>query len=470
MLRLSSPPQLFQGRMSRRELLRVGSLAAGGLTLSQFLRLQSFAAAPATAQRCIFVFLNGGASQLDTFDMKPAAPQGIRGPYRPIATSIPGTQITEKLPRLAQLTHRYAIVRSAHHHLLAHNSGAAYALSGHSPGTDQDIAPKPTDHPAMGSVVAKVRPTTNGLPSFVLTPTLLFDMGFPTPSAGGGWLGNRYDAFPVVRNRMMARSPAWEGQLPIPEGLRLPAEVTFDRLSARDSLLASVDTAFAAAHRRASLQTLDAHQQNAMDLILSPKSRAAFDLSQESPEVHERYGRFEMGQVLLLARRLIESGVRFVTANAVSNPPNTKLSAFQIWDTHFDHFRLYDSHLLPELDQSLSALIEDLEQRNLLDDTLLIVMGEFGRTPTINNADGGGRDHWSKAYSMLFAGGGVRGGLVYGATDAHAAEVKDRPVRPDDLSATVFSALGITHDQMLPDMRGRPHRISDGEPIASLFG
>jgi uncharacterized protein (DUF1501 family) len=268
----------------------------------------------------------------------------------------------------------------------------------------------------------------------------------------------------------MSRSPPWEGKLPVPEGLRLPAEVTFDRLSARESLLGSVDEAFASAHRRASLQTLNAHQQRAMDLILSPKSRAAFDLAQEPPEVHDRYGRHEMGQVLLLARRLIEGGVRFVTANAVSNPPDTKLSAFQIWDTHFDHFRLYDSHLLPELDQSLSALLEDLDQRRLLDDTLVIVMGEFGRTPTINSAPGGGRDHWSKAYSLLFAGGGVRGGVVYGASDAHAAEVKDRPVRPDDLSATVFSALGITPDQMLPDMRGRPHRISDGEPITALFG
>ena len=455
--------------LSRRELLRAGALTIGGLTLSRFFELRALAEAAATAERCIFVFLNGGQSQLDTFDMKPEAPDAIRGPYRPVSTSVPGIQITEKLPRLSQLAHKYAIVRSAHHHLLAHNSGAAYALSGHSPGTDQDIAPKPTDHPAMGSVASKLLSTVNGLPGYVLTPTLLFDMGFPTPSAGGGWLGNRYDAFPVVRNRMMARSPAWEGKLPTPEGLRLPTEVNFDRLASRESLLATVDTAFETEHRLASLQTLTSHQQNALNLILSPQSRAAFDLEQEPANVHDRYGRFEMGQVLLLARRLIESGVRFVTANAVSNPENTKLSAFQIWDTHFDHFRLYDSHLLPELDQSLSALLEDLDSRDLLRDTLVIVMGEFGRTPTINNADGGGRDHWSKAYSVLFAGGGVRGGQVYGTTDQHAAEVKDRPVRPDDLSATIFHALGIPYDCMLEDMRGRPHRISEGEPILPLF-
>lgn len=469
MLSFSGIVGATSGPVSRRELLRAGALTIGGLTLSRFLELRALAAAAPTAQHCIFVFLNGGQAQLDTFDMKPEAPIGIRGPYRPIPTSVPGIHVSEKLPRLAQLAHRYAIVRSAHHHLLAHNSGAAYALSGHSPGTDQDIAPKPTDHPAMGAVVSKVLPPLNGLPGFVLTPTLLFDMGFPTPSAGGGWLGNRYDAFPVVRNRMMARSPAWEGKLPIPEGLRLPEDVSFDRLSARGALLENVDAVFAAEQQGGALQSLNSHQQNALDLILSPKSRAAFDLAQEPADVHERYGRFEMGQVLLLARRLIESGVRFVTANAVSNPENTRLSAFQIWDTHFDHFRLYDSHLLPEFDRSLSALLEDLEQRGLLCETLVIVMGEFGRTPTINAADGGGRDHWSKAYSVLLAGGGIRGGQVYGATDAHAAEVKDRPVRPDDLSATVFHALGIPHDCMLADMRGRPHRISDGEPILPLF-
>ena len=172
-----------------------------------------------------------------------------------------------------------------------------------------------------------------------------------------------------------------------------------------------------------------------------------------------------MGQVFLLARRMIEAGVRFVTANAVSNPPNTKLSAFQIWDTHFDHFRLYDSHLLPEFDQALSALLGDLSDRGLLDETLVVVMGEFGRTPTINKRAGGGRDHWSRAYSVLLAGGGIRGGNVYGRTDAVAGEVKDLPVRPDDLAATLYEALGIPHDTMLPDAQQRPHRITEGQPV-----
>ena len=378
------------------------ALTVGGLTLAQFLGRRAAAQTAGRAKHCILMLLNGGMAQQDTFDMKPAAPDSVRGPYQPISTRVPGVQICEKLPRLAQLTHKMAIVRSAHHHLLAHNTGAAYALSGHSPGTDQNIAPTASDHPTYGSVVSKVLPSPPSMPSFVLTPTYLFDMGFPTPSAGGGWLGKTYDPFPVVRNRMMARSPAWEGKLPVPEALRLPEGVDPSRLQARKSLLKSVDESFAEAHRLAGLQSLEVHQSKAMQLILSPETQAAFDLSHEPAEVHDRYGRFEMGQVMLLARRMIEAGVRFVTANAVSNPDNTRLSPFQIWDTHFDHFRLYNDNLLPEFDQSLSALITDLDERGLLDETLIVVMGEFGRTPKINAAKDGGRDHWSRAYSMQF--------------------------------------------------------------------
>lgn len=455
----------------RREVLCAGGLALGGLTLADLIRSstrgESIAGRP--ARHCIFVFLNGGPAQLDTFDMKPDAPEGIRGPYRPIATSVPGIQITEKLPRLAAVADRYAIIRSAHHHLSAHNSSAAYVLSGHSPGTDANIAPTPNDHPTFGSVVARVLPPPERMPPFVLTPTFLFDMGFPTPSAGGGWLGRAYDPFPVVRNRMMVASPKWEGKLPIPEGLQLPEDVSLGRLAARRNLLAGIDDEFARTHRLASLLTLDAAQEQALDLILSADSRAAFDLALEPPTVHDRYGRHEMGQVLLLSRRLIEAGVRFVTANAVSNPSNTRLSAFQIWDTHFDHFRLYNDNLLPELDQSLSALLLDLHDRGLLDETLVIVMGEMGRTPRINDNAGGGRDHWAKAYSVLVAGGGIRGGQTYGTTDAHAAEVLDLPVLPDDIAATIFQRLGIPHDLMLKDATDRPHRISDGEPITALF-
>ena len=185
--------------------------------------------------------------------------------------------------------------------------------------------------------------------------------------------------------------------------------------------------------------------------------------------MHERYGRSEMGQVLLLSRRLIEAGVRFVTANAVSNPENTKLSAFQIWDTHFDHFRLYDQHLMPELDRGLSALIGDLEERGLLQETLIIVMGEMGRTPTINNSQDGGRDHWGRAYSVLFAGAGIRAGQVVGATDRHAGEVKDSPARPDDIAATLYEILGIPHDLTIKDATDRPRHITDGTPIQPLL-
>jgi hypothetical protein len=464
MLSWLSKPFLHRGQWSRRALLRAGALGLGDLTLPDLLAAEAASPRRAKARSCIFIFLNGGAAQLDTFDLKPDAPSGIRGPYKPIATRTPGIALCEKLPRLAQWTHRLAIVRSAHHHLTAHNSSAAYALSGRSPGSDANIAPTAGDHPAMGAVIARLTPP-GPLPPFVLTPTYLFDMGFPTPSAGGGWLGRSFDPFPVVRNQMMSASPRWDGELPVPVGMALPAEVSSRRLTEREALAHRLD-----GRATVDAPAFDAHRRKALELILSPAARRVFDLSQEPDRVRDRYGRFEMGQVFLLARRLVEAGVRFVTANAVSNPPHTRLSAFQIWDTHVDHFRLYDSHLLPELDQALSALLTDLVDRGLLDETLVLVMGEFGRTPKINNAGGGGRDHWPLAYSVLFAGGGIRGGTVYGSTDRIAGEVKDLPVRPDDLAATVFEALGIPSDGMLPDQRQRPHRISEGQPVRALFG
>ena len=472
MLVLNGKPFRYGGRLTRRELLRAGLLTIGGVSTSDLLRVQAQAALgrSSKAKHCIFVFLNGGPSQLDTFDMKPSAPDGIRGPYDPIATSVPGIRICEKLPRLARLTDKFAILRSATHPLNAHNSSAAYVLSGHTPGGDDKIAPTSMDHPTYGSVVAKVKPASAHLPSFVLTPRLLFDMGFPTPSAGGGWLGHRYDPFPVARNRMMSRAPKWEGKLPDPKALHLPGDVPRSRVQSRQSLLQHVNATFENARRDAAVDTLDAHQRQALDLILSAQCQSAFDLTKEPHELHERYGRFEMGQVLLLSRRLIEAGVRFVTANAVSNPKNTRLSPFQIWDTHFDHFRLYNDNLLPEFDQALSALIEDLDQRGLLQETLVLVMGEMGRTPRINKNKGGGRDHWGKAYCVLWAGGGIKPGQVHGATDKHAAEVTESPATPDDVAATLYESLGIPHDTLLMDIAGRPRHIADGSPISALLG
>jgi hypothetical protein len=460
---------MTRASLSRRELLRFGALSLGGLTLADQLRSRVLGKTTGTARHCIFVFLNGGPSQLDTFDLKPDAPVEIRGPYRPIGTSVPGIRISEKLPLLAKLAHHFAILRSATHPFSAHNSSAAYALSGHSPGSDANIRPTPNDHPTYGSVVARVLPKLRGMPPFVLTPTFLFDMGFPTPCAGGGWMGSRYDPLPAVRNRMMARSPKWEGKLPIPEGLGLPDDLGVERLRGRVRLLGQLDEAFSTAQSQAERATLDAYQAEALNMILSPATRQAFDVGQEPPAMHDRYGRSEMGQVLLLSRRLIEAGVRFVTANAVSNPENTTLSAFQIWDTHRDHFRLYDQNLMPELDQALSALISDLHDRGLLQETLVVVMGEMGRTPKINDNQDGGRDHWGHAYSVLWAGGGIRGGQVVGATDRHAALVKDLPARPDDIAATLYEILGIPHDLVLRDATDRPHRVTEGVPIRALL-
>jgi uncharacterized protein (DUF1501 family) len=474
MLRILDRAAGGPSRVTRRELLRAGMLAAGGLTLADLLRAEARAVSkqqrPARAKHCILVFLNGGPSQLDTFDLKPEASSGIRGPFKPIATRVPGMQITEKLPRLAQLADKFSIVRSLHHHLAAHNTGAAYALSGHSPGSDANIAPTAMDHPAYGSVVSKIYPSASAIPSFVLTPTWLFDMGFPTPSAGGGWLGRSYDPFAVVRNQMMSASPKWDGEFPLPEGMSLPTDLSAARVSDRRALLAHFDGGFVSQHQDARLKTLDAHEQKSFELLLAPEARAAFDLRHEPPAVRDRYGRSEMGQVLLLCRRMIEAGVRFVTANAVSDPPRKRLASYQIWDTHFEHFRLYDGYLMHELDQGLAALISDLDERGLLAETIVLVMGEFGRTPKIADVDGGGRDHWPNAYSVLWAGGGAPAGQVIGSTDGQAAFVKDRPLKPDDLSATLYEALGVPHDTRLADIGGRPHAISEGTPIRELLG
>ena len=474
MLTVFDTPAFRQGKFTRRNLLQAGLLGVGGLELADLLKLEAAQPPLATrvarpAKNCIFVFLNGGQAQMDTFDMKPDAPSGIRGPYSPISTRVVGTQICEKLPRLAALTHKYSILRSASHPLSGHNSSAAYVLSGHTPGGDRNIQPTLMDHPTYGSVVSRLKPSPSNMPSSVLTPRLLFDMGFPTPSAGGGWLGSRYDPFPVARNRMMSAAPAWDGKLEGPHSLQLPPDVSHKRLAERRELLGTLGATFESTHKMATDQNLTTYQDKAINLLLSPTCQAAFDLSREPVAAHDRYGRFEMGQVFLLARRLIESGVRFVTANAVSNPKNTRLSSFQIWDTHFDHFRLYNDTLLPEFDQALSALIEDLDARGLLDETLVIVMGEMGRTPKINNAKGGGRDHWGRAYSVLWAGGGVRAGLVHGATDKHAANVVDGKASPDDIAATLYEALGIAHNTVLEDIAGRHRHITDGVPIDALL-
>jgi len=437
-------------------------LGLTGLTLPRLLAAETAVPQRRRARNCIYILLNGGPSQLDTFDLKPDAPSGIRGPYKPIATCVPGVFISEKLPRLAGWMHKAAVILSMHHHLSGHNTGAAYMLSGHAPASDAAIAPTADDHPTFGSVVARLTPP-GPLPAFVLTPTYLFDMGFPTPSAGGGWLGRAYDPFPVVRNQMMAGLPRWEGELPVPAGLSLPADVTADRLQGRDAL----------AHRLGATgdsAPQEKHRRQALDLLLAPEARQSFDLSHEPDRVRERYGRSEMGQVCLLARRLIEAGVRFVTASAVSDPPRKRLASFQIWDTHFEHFRLYTNYLLPELDQALSALLSDLSDRGLLGETLVLVAGEFGRSPQIADVDGGGRDHWPQAYSVLLAGGGIKGGQVYGQTDRVAGAVKDFPVRPDDLAATLYECLGIPVDTILLDSRQRPHRITEGKPVGALIG
>ncbi|MEX2176434.1 MAG: DUF1501 domain-containing protein [Pirellulaceae bacterium] len=449
---------------SRRQILQAGAAGMLGLTLPGLLQSQSRASdAPprpagfGKAKRCIFLFMWGGPSQLDTFDLKPDAPDTVRGPFKPVATKTPGLSICEHFKQLATVTDKLAVIRSLGHDDPAHLSSGHAVVTGHlAPVVRSDATPpSPRDTPHMGSVLAKLRPAATAIPPFVTMPWIAYHPAAPggqAPGQHGGWLGPAYDPLLVTGDPNDAN---WK----VP-ALNLQPGITPELLASRHGLLAELDSQRAALDAFAATAAMTGHQARALSLLSSPEVRAAFDLSQEPAAVRDRYGRNIHGQCVLLARRLIEHGVSLVNVNWHNDG-----KAF--WDTHGDNFNRHQNDLIPPADQALTALLTDLSERGLLDDTIVAWVGEFGRRPEISN--GTGREHWPYCYSGLLAGGGIAGGAVYGASDKLAAYPSSNPVSPQQYAATILHALGIPPDQVLPDPAGRPHSIYAGQPIEALF-
>jgi hypothetical protein len=429
---------------NRRVLLRNSVSCALGLTLPSLLRARSVPGArPARADACIVIFLNGGPSHLDMWDMKPHAPAEIRGEFQPIATSVPGVVFSEHLPRLAKNMHHLTLVRSMNHSVNNSHAAAVYAaLTGHDRG-EQGGGAKPTDHPAPGSVLAKLRPTRPDVLPYIAMPYKTQEgAGGPLqPGFLAGFLGATYDPFWVLDD---PNSPQFHVR-----NLTLPDGLTLERFQQRNALLRRLDGQASRKIDRA-LAAMDDFQQRAFDLLTSPAAQRAFDIGQEPPALRERYGRNIYGQSVLLARRLIEAGTRLVT---ISWAPDANAT----WDTHGDNFRKLKTTLLPQFDAAASSLLEDLQDRGLLERTVVAILGDFGRTPKINNA--AGRDHWNACYSIALAGGGFRSGYVHGASDRFGALPESDPLKPGDIIATIYHLLGVDHRTVIYDALNRPHEV-----------
>jgi hypothetical protein len=474
---LGSPRRCCDG-LTRRETLRAGALTAlGGLgscTLPNWLRGEEQRRS-GKAKSVILLYLLGGAATQDMWDLKPDAPSGIRTEFKPIPTSAPGVRICEHLPLMAQWMHRSALVRTVNHKAGCHNCLPSYT------GFEQpmpDQHPRDNDPPSMGSVCEYLRKQDREtgkqgdrereLPDYVYMPCWLgWGQVFRRAGPYAGFLGKRFD--PLITEcspyRDKEAKPTTPGHPNVVRGMPvlpdsvLPAELTIDRLNERRTLLQQIDEQVRQADRHPGLSQYDRTQQRAFTLLTSAKARAAFDLSAEDPRRVDRYGRTLFGHSTLIARRLVEAGVRFVNVTWDLFWDRVQID-YDAWDTHTRNFPILKENKLPGLDQTFSALMEDLQVRGLLDETLVVVMSEMGRTPRIN--PNGGRDHWTFCYSVLLAGAGIRGGSVYGASDSQAAYVKDLPVSTSDICATIYECLGIDPELPVHDRGGRPVPVANG--------
>jgi hypothetical protein len=450
-------------RLPRRKLLQIGGLGLLGLTTPKLLRAaEQSPSLPARARSIIFLDQFGGPSHLDTFDLKPDAPEGIRSRFGSIPSASPGVPVCEHLPQTAKVLDKVTLIHSAHHNMKNHNSASYYALTGHAPPVD-DIRLKDTLElfPAYGCVADRFAANSNGMPTFVAYPHVIRD-GSVTPGQHASFLGKAHDPLLVTEDPNDER-------FRLPE-LSLPASLDVDRLQNRRALQELVNQQTRLLEYSAAARGIDAYYDKALSMLNSTAVREAFDLSQEPTAVRDAYGRTTYGQGCLLARRLVEAGVKFVNVyfdQSIGGQSTTSGG----WDTHgFNNTRMYpilkERHL-PLTDQTLPALLNDLDDRGLLDQTLVIWMGEFGRTPKIN--DNISRDHWPDCYTVLLAGGGVQRGAQYGASDKHGAYPARDPVRPDDLASTMFASLGIDPHTEVRDVLDRPFPLSGGEVLTGLF-
>lgn len=435
-----------------------------GLTLPRILRAAhaTSGAIRPRAKSVIFLFQFGGPSHIDILDMKPDAPEEYRGPHKMTRTTCPDIDINDRLPRLAQVMDKVTVVRSLHHRMNNHNSAGYYALSGHAPPTDDQRLRDSIDlYPAYGSVVDHLAPNDDSMPTSVSYPHVIAD-GSRTPGQHASFLGKRHDPLFISRDPNAA-------DFSLPE-LSLPEGLSLDRLQHRRGLQQIIDRQSRLLESAPEAKGLDAYYQRAMAMLGTDKVRSAFDLSREDSGTRERYGRHTYGQGCLLARRLAESGVKFTTVYFSRNIGGRSKTDGG-WDTHgFDNTRMFpiiESYHLPITDQTLPTLLRDLEQRGMLDETLVVWMGEFGRTPKINgNAS---RDHWPHCYSALLAGGGVKRGYVHGASDEKGMHPASDPVTPEDLAATIYYLLGIDPAVHIYDTQARPLPISSGKPIWDII-
>jgi hypothetical protein len=430
--------------VSRRSFLQVGALAAGGLTLADALRLenQAHAVQPGISTRkkaVIQIWLAGGPSHIDMYDLKPDAPAEFRGEFRPIATNVKGIDIGEHLPLQAKVMDKMAIVRSAYHTNAGHGMGSQWMLTGYQP----TIEVSDNIYPSCGSVVARMKgPNEPGLPAYVNLPR-------PLGLGKAAYLGASYNPFSPDddpnRDGFQVRN------------MKLPGRVSLDRLDRRKNLQAQIDKIRRDVDIKGDIEGLDKHYRDAMEMVTSDKAQKAFDIAKEDPKVRDNYGRHDMGQSCLLARRLVEAGVSYVTIQAGGG-----------WDTHGDNFKQLKDNLLPKFDRAVAALVQDLYDRGLAGDVLVMAFGEFGRTPRING--GAGRDHWPGAMSILFAGGGLRMGQAIGTTDPRAEGPATKPYTPGCVLSTMYHTLGINYKHAFHDQANRPLPIlNEGKPIEELI-
>lgn len=449
--------------LHRREWLQLGAIGTLGLTLPRLLQADAGKASSPQIKSCVIFLLHGGPSQLDTWDLKPDAPVEVRGEFQPIATNVPGIQIVEHLPRLATMAQRFSIVRSMTHSSLFHNTATSLVMTGSTPlGDVLAFTPTENDFPHIGAQLALKSPSLNGIPVAVSLPDPVSDGPYKTPGQNAGFLGARYSPFPIYGDPSDERF--------VVDGLADNPELHDDRCPMRSALLNDINSRQPFLAAEPSARQLDQFRKRAQELLTSAATRQAFELSSEQPRVRDRYGRHKYGQSLLLSRRLVEAGVRLVTVywgGKVNNP-------VPYWDTHVKNNRRLKDELLPPFDQCFSAFLEDLDQRGLLESTIVVCMGEFGRTPrfgqnTGNGVDETGRDHWSKCYSILIAGGKASGGRVLGKSDRFAAYPAHDPYTPQDLTASILDVLGISPQDEISDLFGRRVPLSTGTVRKNLF-
>jgi len=448
--------------ISRRRAIRAGALGTMGLGLPDLLASEGKQSAGATfgrAERVILLFMWGGPAHQDTWDLKPEGPADNRGEFQPIATNVPGIHISEHFPLIAQHADKLAIIRSVGQEDNNHSTGAHAGLTGRRHELKaENFSASETDFPHFGSVLSKLKPNREGMPTFVALPDIIATTaGKVTPGQGAGIIGRKYDPFQIVDHPD-------EPDFSI-ASLRLPGGMSSGRMRGRQQLLGQIEDVARLAERSQSVQTMDAFYRQALDMVVSPKARRAFDIASIPDEERWRYGWHSFGQSVLMARRLVESGVRLVTVYWHREVKTIDSS----WDTHALNFQELKNRLMPAVDRPIAALLEDLKASGMLDDTLVVWNSEFGRTPRINK--NAGRDHWGPCNSVVMAGGGMPGGQVFGETDKQAAYPTANKVTQDDIAATIYHLLGYDpHNTLVHDRTGRPYPLALGEPIQKLLG